>query len=504
MSKKVIMIIRDGWGYRAEEELNAINNSKTPNTDSLMEKYPNVLIDASGGAVGLPDRNEGNSEVGHFTIGAGRIRRGSLVRINDTIEDGSFYDIDEFNRAIDNCINNGSSLHLIGLLQSEGVHSHVDHLIALIDLCKKKNFTDVFIHAITDGRDAPVTDSLKYIQKIVDKINQSGIGNIATISGRYFAMDRDKRWDRTKIAYDCIVKSKAKEDFEDPLAEIRQLHKEGDTDEFIVPRKHVNYPGIKDKDSIIFYNFRTDRPRQLSRAIVEKDFEGWQREPLDVFFVAMTEFYKGINAEIAFKEEKIKNTVGEVISSQKMKQLRISETEKYAHVTFFFNAQREETFPGEERIMINSPKVKTYDLKPEMSVYEIKDKLIEAIKEDKFDFIVTNLVNGDMVGHTGITEAIIKGVESVDDCLGEIVKEGLRKDYNLLVFADHGNAEDQTLEWRTSHTINPVPFILVTPENSLSIQKDKRYGLQDIAPTALDLLDIKQPNEMTGTSMIKK
>lgn len=500
MNRKTILIIRDGWGYRESKDKNAIAEAQTPNTDYLMQNYPNILLETSGTAVGLPENNEGNSEVGHFTIGAGRVKYGSLMRIHKSVEDGSFFEIPELNEAIENCQENNTNLHLMGLLQTEGVHSHINHLFALIDLCKKKEFSNVLIHVITDGRDAPVKDSQKHLSRLQEKLKETGIGKIATISGRYFTMDRDKRWDRTKKSYDCIINAEA-ESFEQPLEKVKELHANDETDEFIRPRKASWYEGVKDNDSVIFFNFRTDRPRQLTKAIVEEEFEGWQRTPLNVYYVAMTLYYTPMNAKVAFKEETINNNLGEVVAQAGKKQLRISETEKYAHVTFFFNAQQETPYQGEERILINSPKVATYDLKPGMSVYEIKEKLCNAIREDKYNLIVTNLVNGDMVGHTGIPEAVKKGIESVDKCLGEIVDTGLKHNYNLLIFADHGNAEDQTDEWRTSHTINPVPCILVSPDLKL---KDNRYSLQDIAPTALDIMGIEKPSEMTGTSLIEK
>lgn len=499
MPKKVILVIRDGWGYRKECKDNAICQTPTPNTDKLMEKYPNVLLDASGGAVGLPEGYQGNSEVGHMTIGSGRVIFQSLARINKSIKEGDFFKIPEFLNAIKNCKENNTKLHLIGLLQVEGVHAHKEHLFALLDLCKKQKFKDVYVHVITDGRDAPVTDSLKHVEDLKLKLKDIGFGEIATVSGRYYSMDRDKRWDRTKKAYECIIEGKADAEFEDAIITIKQSHAEEKTDEFIIPRKRKGYQGVKERDSFIFYNFRTDRTRQLTMAIVEKDFEGWERNPLDVFYVGMTQYYIPMNAKVAFPDVDIKNILGDAVSKAGLKQLRISETEKYAHVTFFFNCQVEKPNKNEERILVHSPKVATYDLKPEMGVYEITEKLVKEIKTGKHDLIVTNLVNGDMVGHTGIVEAIGKAVASVDDCVGKIVEAALEKDYTLLVFADHGNAEDQTPEWRTSHTINQVPLIVVSKEKH-KLKKGK--GLKDIAPTALKLLGIEKPKEMTGESII--
>jgi 2,3-bisphosphoglycerate-independent phosphoglycerate mutase len=503
--RKVIAVIRDGWGYRKSKKDNSLATTPTPNTKKLMKNYPNTLLNASGEAVGLPPKYQGNSEVGHMTIGSGRIIYQSMERINNSIKDGSFFSIPEFLNAINNCKQHQTHLHLIGLLQTEGVHAHIEHLFALLELCKKENFKNIYIHVITDGRDSPVNDSLKNLSALNKKIKSLGFGLIATVSGRYYTMDRDKRWERTKTAYDCIVNGITTIDYDSAEKSIKQSHEENITDEFIVPRRHAEYAGIKSNDSIIFYNFRTDRTRQLTKAIVEKEFDGWNRNPLDVFYVAMTQFYMPMNAKVAFKDIELKNLLGTIISKHNMKQLRISETEKYAHVTFFFNGQIEEPSSGEDRIMIPSPKVATYDLKPEMSIYETTEKLVENINKDTYDFIVTNLVNGDMVGHTGIPEAIAKAVASVDDCLGKIVSAGLAHNYTVLIFADHGNAEDQTPKWRTSHTINPVPFILVSNESELkSASLREGCGLVDVAPTVLDLLGLPKPEEMTGESIIIK
>lgn len=503
--KKVILIIRDGWGYRKEKVKNAIAETKTPYTDKLMKEYPNTLIHASGEYVGLPEGYQGNSEVGHMTIGSGRIFYQSLAKINKLIETKEFFNIKEFLDAINNCKKYKTHLHIIGLIQTEGVHSHIEHLFALLKLCKQENFKEVYIHALTDGRDSPPTDSIKNLNSVLDKIKEFGLGKIMTISGRYYAMDRDKRWERTKKAYDCIVKGISPESFDDSITAIKNSHKNNITDEFIVPIKEKSYTGINDNDSIIFFNYRTDRTRQLTQAIVEKDFNGFERQQLKVFYVAMTQYYNPMNAKVAIKDESSNNLLGEVIADNNLKQLRISETEKYAHVTFFFNGQKEEPNKNESRILIPSPKVATYDLKPEMSVYEIKDKLVEEINKNDYSLIVTNLVNGDMVGHTGNIPAIKKAISAVDECLGKIVEAGLKNDYTILVFADHGNAEDQTEKWITSHTLNPVPLILISNDKTLKnskLKKDK--GLQDIAPTVLEILGIQKPKEMTGESIINK
>ncbi len=498
--QKVILVIRDGWGYRKDKKLNAIARANTLVDDKLRKKYPWTTLKASGEAVGLSKRYQGNSEVGHLTIGSGRITEQSLVRINKSIKDKSFFKKKEFIEAIRNCKKNNSRLHIIGLLQKEGVHAHINHLFALLDLCKKEKFEKVFIHVITDGRDSAVDKGVKYLQELENKIKKTGIGETATLCGRYYAMDRDKRWQRTKKAYNAIVEGKSKEEFNDSIEKLKSFYKKGKTDEFISPAIKKGYPGMKNNDSVIFYNSRTDRPRQLTQAIVERKFNGWKRKPMKVFFVAMTDYYKPMNAKVAFKETENKNLLGEIVGRKGMNQLRISETEKYAHVTFFFNGQKEKPFENEDRIMIPSPLVATYDKKPEMSVKKIVSRVEKEIARNKYQFLVINLVNADMVGHSGDEKAIIKAVEAVDKAVGRIVKAGIEKDYSLLIFADHGNAEDQRGDKKTSHTLNQVPFILVSQESKVSLKKKK--GLKDVAPTVLDLMKIKKPKEMKGTSIL--
>jgi len=500
--KKVVLVIRDGWGFNPKKEKNAIFAAKTPNTDRIMKEYPNTLLGCAGNAVGLPKGYQGNSEVGHLTIGSGRVVFQPMMRINKAIESGEFFKNRAFLKAVENCRKKGSVLHLIGLLQSEGVHSHENHLFALLELCKRKGLCRVAVHAVMDGRDAPPTGGIKHLKKLKGKIEKVGVGKIITLSGRYYAMDRDKRWDRTKKAYDCIVLGKCREFF-DVEKELLEGYGKGETDEFIEPKRLKGYEGVREGDSVIFFNFRTDRTRQLTQAIVEPEFSGWKRKPLKVFFVAMTEYYKPMKAVPAFEDQGIESLLGEVISRAGIKQLRISETEKYAHVTFFFNGQREKPDKGEERILVNSPKVATYDLKPEMSAIEVTDALIKEIGKDKFGFIVVNIVNGDLVGHTGVWQACLKAAETVDKCLGRIVEAGLKKDYVLLVFADHGNLEDQSRTCSTSHTKNRVPLIIVSNEESLQNCRLKNgKGLKDVAPTVLGLMGIKKPKEMTGESLL--
>lgn len=502
MNHKVILLIRDGWGYREDCTDNAICQTPTPATDDLMHAYPNTLLDASSEAVGLPAGYQGNSEVGHMTIGSGRVIFQAMVRINKSIADGVFFTIPELVGAVENCKKHGTSLHLIGLLQVEGVHAHRDHLFALLDLCKRMDFTNVCVHLVTDGRDAPVTDSLKHAALLQEKLDTDGCGRIVSVCGRYYAMDRESRWERTRAAYDCVVGAKGRS-FTDAVEYIKTCHAAGETDEFLSPACLEGYKGVREHDSFIFYNFRTDRTRQLTKAIVEREFPAWERSPLNIYYMAMTQFYEPMNAHVAFKDQSLDNLLGKVVADAGISQLRISETTKYAHVTFFFNGQVEVPNQREERILIDTPKVATFDLKPEMSVYGIRDKLVEQIRTRDFGFIVVNLVNCDMVGHTGIPAAITKAVAAVDECTGAIVRAGLEKDYTIIIFADHGNAEDQTPQWRTSHTINPVPCILVSNDAGLKKAALKKgMGLKDIAPTVLALMGIAPPKEMTGENII--
>lgn len=488
--EKVVLVIRDGWGHRESMSDNAIHAAHTPHDDRFKEEYSFTLLEAAGEDVGLPSGYQGNSEVGHLTMGSGRIVKQNLKKINESIEDGGFFKKEEFLKAIYNCKKKETSLHLTGLLQKEGVHAHMKHLFALLDLCKREKFHDVFVHVITDGRDAPVRNAVVYLKELLEKMERVGVGEVATISGRYYAMDRDKRWERTKKAYDAIVEAQA-ENFEAPLETLEHCYKEGETDEFITPRKREGYEGLKEGDSFIFYNFRTDRPRQLSQKILQ--------EGPEILFVAMTDYYPSMQAEVVFPEEYPKDILGETISARGLKQLRISETEKYAHVTFFFNGQRDEPFPGEERVMVPSPRVSTYDKEPEMSAEEVGERTRRAVRSGDYHFIVVNLVNCDMVGHTGDEEVVKKAVETVDEETGKITKEATKNGYSVLILADHGNAEDQREEWRTSHTTNPVPFIIASKEKYSLCSGG---GLRDVAPTVLQLMGIEKPERMTGESLL--
>ena len=509
MSKKLTMLmILDGFGENPNNEGNAVNLAKKPNIDKLRKICPVSHIDASGAAVGLPDGQMGNSEVGHTNIGAGRIVYQKLTKITKSIEDGDFFSIPEFTEAIENVKKNNSKLHIMGLLSDGGVHSHQRHLYGLLELAKRKGLdNNVFIHAFMDGRDTLPASGEGYIQELQEKMKEKGVGKIATLSGRYYAMDRDKRWDRVEKAYNALVKGEgvlAK----DPIQAIEESYQQEIFDEFVVPTVITDandqpLAKIENGDSVIFFNFRPDRARQLTRAIVDDKFDGFKTDKLDIDFVCMTEYDDTMpNVKIAFKPEELTNTFGEVVSKLGKKQLRIAETEKYAHVTFFFNGGREEPYPGEDRILVNSPKVATYDLQPEMSAYEVTEKVVEAINSEKYDTIILNFANTDMVGHTGNIDAAIKAVEAVDKCVGEIVEAVQKQNGVLLITADHGNAEQmidyQTGEPLTSHTTNLVPLILVGMENAEL--KDGR--LCDLTPTMLDIMEEQKPKEMTGESLL--
>lgn len=506
MTKPVMLIILDGWGIGKEYEGNAIYLANTPNYDRLIMDYPNTKLEASGLAVGLPEGQMGNSEVGHLNIGSGRIVYQELTNISKSIEEGNFFNKEEFLQAIENAKKNDSKLHIMGLVSDGGVHSHNTHLYGLLELCKRHGLEEVYIHAFLDGRDVPPTIGKQHLQELEDKIDEIGVGHIATVSGRYYAMDRDNRWERTKLAYDAMVLGRGKMN-SSPVEAVQKSYDEGINDEFVVPivitKNNKPIATIDSGDSIIFFNFRPDRARQITRAIVDEEFNGFEREKkVDTFFVTMTEYDKTIeNVYVAFKPEKPKNTLGEYISSLGLNQLRIAETEKYAHVTFFFNGGREEPYENEDRVLIPSPKVATYDLKPEMSAIEVKDEVLNRLNMDKYHLIVLNFANPDMVGHTGVVEAAIKAVETVDACLGEIIDLLIKKEGKALITADHGNAEmlidERDGSTITSHTTNKVPLIMVGEDGKL-----KEGILADLAPTLLDMMGLEKPKEMTGESLI--
>ena len=502
--KPTMLIILDGFGINESEVGNAVKLAKTPVLDGLYKTSPHTEIYASEEYVGLPHGQMGNSEVGHLNIGAGRVIYQNLTKITESIKSGEFFKNPEFKRAIDNARENNSSLHLIGLVSKGGVHSHLDHLKALIELMKEEGIEKTYIHAITDGRDVSPHAALDDIRELQEEIEKVGKGKIATISGRYYAMDRDKRWERTKKYYDNLVSDV---DFteEDILSYIKSSYDKDVTDEFLEPAKFVKDSEIKDKDSVIIFNFRPDRAREITRTFVDPDFKGFERKNgfFPVNFVCMTQYDATMpNVEVAFKPEVLKNTLGEYVSDKGMTQLRIAETEKYAHVTFFFNGGVEKQYPGEDRILVKSPAVATYDLQPEMSAYEVTDKLVPAIKSGKYDMIILNYANCDMVGHTGVFEAAVKAVEAVDTCVGKVVDAIKEMGGVALITADHGNADKMVAEDGspfTAHTTNPVPFCVVNYDCEL------REGgrLADIAPTMLQIMGLDQPEEMDGTSLIK-
>ncbi len=497
-------MILDGFGI-APEKGNAIKAANKPNIDRLFSNNPITQIGASGLDVGLPDGQMGNSEVGHTNIGAGRIVYQELTRITKTIQEDKLKDNEAIVKAMDNALEKGTSLHLMGLMSPGGVHSHMEHLYGILQLAKDKGLEKVYVHAFLDGRDVPPASAKEYIQECVDKMAEIGVGKIATISGRYYAMDRDNRWERVVKAYSAMVYGEGVK-ATDPVAAVQESYDKEVTDEFVVPVVVEGGDTIKENDSIIFFNFRPDRAREITRTFVDPDFEGFERKNgfFPVSFVCMTQYDATMpNVDVAFKPQSLKNTLGEYISDKGLTQLRIAETEKYAHVTFFFNGGVEKQYEGEDRILVKSPAVATYDMQPEMSAYEVTDKLVEAIKSGKYDVIILNFANCDMVGHTGIFDAAVKAVEAVDECVGKVTDAIAEMGGVALITADHGNAdkmvEDDGKPF-TAHTTNPVPFCVIGYDCKL------REGgvLADIAPTMLEILGLPQPEEMTGKSIIAK
>ena len=509
--KLTMLMILDGFGDNKNTDGNAIKLAKTPNIDKLMKKYSTVDINTSGLAVGLPEGQMGNSEVGHTNIGAGRIVYQELTRITKSIEDGDFFTNPEFISAIENCKKNNSKLHILGLVSDGGVHSHNRHLYGLLEMAKRRDFEDVYVHCFLDGRDTPPASAENYVMKLEEKMAEKKVGKIASISGRFYAMDRDKRWERVKKCYDALVKGEGNKAGSSVKA-IEDSYQKEVFDEFIEPTIICNgkepIAKIEENDSVIFFNFRPDRAREITRALVDPNFDGFEtKKDLNLYFVCFTNYDETMpNVHIAFKKEPLANTFGEYISGKGYTQLRIAETEKYAHVTFFFNGGEEKQYEGEDRILVPSPKVETYDQKPEMSAYEVTEKVLEAIKSDKYDAIILNYANTDMVGHTGSLTAAIKAVEAVDECVGKVVALVEEKQGNMLITADHGNAEQmidyKTGEPHTAHTTNPVPLMLVTANTKLTLKDGGK--LADLAPTMLDLMNLDQPAEMTGTSLLDK
>ena len=510
MKKTNVLCIMDGCGHNPSTYGNAVAAAKKPNLDMLMEKYPYTYIGASGLDVGLPDGQMGNSEVGHTNMGAGRVVYQELTRITKSIEDGDFYENEALCNAINKSIENKTSLHLMGLMSDGGVHSHNTHVWAIIELAKRLGQDKVYLHCIMDGRDVPPTSGKDYVAEAIEKMNEIGVGKVATVTGRYYAMDRDNNWDRVKKAYDAFVFGKGNFNT-DPVDAIRKSYEtiDGDgknlTDEFILPTVTLENEGrIGAGDSIVFFNFRPDRAREITRTFVDDDFKGFERDRFPVNYVCMTQYDATMpNVDVAFKPQVLTNTFGEYLANRGMTQLRIAETEKYAHVTFFFNGGVEAVNDGEDRILVPSPKVATYDLKPEMSAFEVSEKLNEAVRSGKYDVVIINFANCDMVGHTGVFDAAVKAVEAVDTCVGSLYEAVIANGGTLFVTADHGNADVMKEEDGspfTAHTTNVVPFICV---NCGDVELREGGRLCDIVPTMLKVMNLPQPEEMTGVSIIK-
>ena len=512
MSKKpTVLMILDGYGLNERTDANAVAEANTPVMDALMKDYPFVPGNASGMAVGLPDGQMGNSEVGHLNMGAGRIVYQELTRITKEIQDGDFFKNEGLLKAVENCKKNNSALHMWGLVSDGGVHSHNTHIYGVLELAKRAGLEKVYVHCFLDGRDTPPASGKDYVAELVDKMHEIGVGEVGVVSGRYYAMDRDNRWDRVEQAYKALTKGEGVQ-VACPVCGMNASYEAEEYDEFVKPfvvmKDGQPLATIQDKDSVIFFNFRPDRAREITRAFCDDEFTGFEREKrLDLTYVCFTEYDVTIpNKIVAFHKVSLTNTFGEYLAANGKTQARIAETEKYAHVTFFFNGGVEEPNAGEDRILVNSPKVATYDLKPEMSAYEVCDKLTEAITSDKYDVIIINFANPDMVGHTGVEEAAIKAVEAVDECVGKAVEALKSVDGTMFICADHGNAE-QLVDYETgapftAHTTNEVPFILVNYDPAYTLREGG--CLADIIPTLIEVMGKEQPTEMTGKSLLIK
>ena len=512
MSKKpTVLMILDGYGLNDNCEANAVCEGRTPVMDQLMSQCPFVKGQASGLFVGLPDGQMGNSEVGHLNMGAGRIVYQELTRITKSIQDGDFFEVPEFLQAVENCKKNNSALHMWGLVSDGGVHSHNTHIYGLLELAKRNGLEKVYVHCFLDGRDTPPASGKGFVEDLEAEMKKIGVGKVATVMGRYYAMDRDNRWDRVERAYRALTKGDGTK-ADSATAGIQASYDAEKFDEFVEPivvlENGQPVATVKDNDSVIFFNFRPDRAREITRAFCDEEFKGFEREKrLNLVYVCFTDYDDTIqNKVVAFKKESVVNTFGEYLANHHMTQARIAETEKYAHVTFFFNGGVEEPNAGEDRILVNSPKVATYDLKPEMSAYEVCDKLTGAIRSKEYDVIIINFANPDMVGHTGVEAAAIKAIEAVDECVGKAVEAIKDVDGQMFICADHGNAEqlidEETGEPFTAHTTNPVPFILVNADPAYKLREGG--CLADIAPTLIELMGMEQPKEMTGKSLLVK
>ncbi|MEE0944748.1 MAG: 2,3-bisphosphoglycerate-independent phosphoglycerate mutase [Clostridia bacterium] len=507
MSKKpVALLIMDGYGLTEQVKGNAIKAAKTPRLDSFFADYPNTVLYASGLAVGLPDGQMGNSEVGHTNIGAGRVVYQMLVKISKDIEDGAFFSNKALLGAMENCKKNNSALHLFGLLSDGGVHSHIEHLVGIVDMARKNDVDKVYIHAFLDGRDVSPTSGAGFMRTLEGELDRIGVGKVASVMGRYYAMDRDFAWDRVEKAYNAMVIGEGNT-ARNAVDAIERSYEDGVTDEFVVPTVIEGGAKIGENDSIVCFNFRPDRARQITRTFVDPAFDGFERKKgyFKNYYVCMAQYDALMpNVTVAYPPEELTMTFGEYVSKNGLTQLRIAETQKYAHVTFFFNGGEETQFDGEERILIQSPDVPTFDLKPEMSAYEVTDAVLNAIDEDKFDVIILNFANCDMVGHTGIFEAAVAAVEAVDECVGKVVDKILEHNGKVLITADHGNADcladPETGDVFTAHTTNPVPLIVIG-EGDVKLNHGK---LGDLAPTMLDMMGLDKPCEMTGESLIQR
>ncbi|GEM01244.1 2,3-bisphosphoglycerate-independent phosphoglycerate mutase [Halolactibacillus halophilus] len=507
--KLAALIILDGYALRDEVVGNAVKQANTPNFDRYWNTYSHNQLTASGEAVGLPEGQMGNSEVGHLNIGAGRIVYQSLTRVNLSVRERDFFTNEQLVQAVDNAKEDGKALHIFGLLSDGGVHSHIEHLFALLELAKEKGLDKVYVHGFLDGRDVGQKSAKQYIEQAQSKMDELGVGQFATISGRYYAMDRDKRWERVKLAYDAIAYGEGKTST-DPLQAVEDAYSEGVYDEFVIPTVITDASGepvakMHSGDSVIFHNFRPDRAIQISQSFANNDFNEFDRgeaAPKNLFFVSFMKYSDTVNSKIAYPPTDLKNTIGEVLQDNKLNQLRIAETEKYPHVTFFMSGGREAEFEGEKRILISSPKVATYDLQPEMSAYEVTDALLKELDEGNQNAIILNFANPDMVGHSGMLEPTIKAIETVDECLGKIVDKITEKGGHAIITADHGNSDEVvSLDGKpmTAHTTNPVPVIVT--KDGIELRDGGILG--DLAPTLLDLLNVDQPEEMTGKSLIK-
>lgn len=508
MSKKAILMILDGWGLGNGSKSDVISQTETPNWDNLIAKYPNSKLQASGEYVGLPEGQMGNSEVGHLNIGAGRIVYQDLVKINRACDDNSIYDNAEIKAAFEHAKNHNSNIHFMGLVSDGGVHSSLDHLFKLAEIAKEYELDNTFVHCFMDGRDTDPRSGKGFIEALENKLAET-TGSIASIIGRYYAMDRDNRWDRVKEAYELLVNGRG-EASKDPIASIQASYDNDITDEFIKPivcvDENMQAKGkIQENDVVIFFNYRNDRAKELTQVLTQQDMPNENMHTIPLHYCCMTPYdssFKGVH--ILFNKENVQKTLAEVVSKEGLSQLHIAETEKYAHVTFFMNGGREAAFEGEDRILINSPKVATYDLQPEMSAYEVSDALVKAIESEQYDVVIVNFANGDMVGHTGVYEAIQKAVKTVDDCVGNVIEAGIDHGYEAIIIADHGNADNAVNTDgtpNTAHSLNAVPCVYVTQDTSAQVQDGI---LADVAPSILSIVGVEKPEEMTGKNLIKK